>query len=313
MRSLVGTASLLAVLSLALPLSAAAQDPPPPPPQAKERQAAAPRAEQAQRAAERVGESQNGAAREPKPAKESRPQESRDSQAAERAGAVRREAARDNAAREVRTAEESSRRRPSIGEAPAMPAAPAATANNDDQAERRGAVRRPPSDGRGGTAGPRDRAVARTGPPPDRDRDRDRDRIYVYPDYWSYGRYYDPYYYGGGHLGYLAYSPWGWTPAFYGSPYDYGYGYGGYGSYQARGYDIGRVRLKVKPRDAEVYVDGYYAGVIDDFDGVLQSLRLDSGGYRIEIRKPGFETLNFDVRVQPDRTITYRGEMKEIP
>ena len=35
--------------------------------------------------------------------------------------------------------------------------------------------------------------------------------------------------------------------------------------------------------------------------------------YRIEIRKPGFETLQFDVQVQPDRTITYRGELRPTP
>ena len=73
------------------------------------------------------------------------------------------------------------------------------------------------------------------------------------------------------------------------------------------------VKLKVKPRDAEVLVDGYYAGTVDDFDGVFQALKLDSGGYKIEIRKPGFETLVFDVHVQPDRTVTYRGEMKATP
>jgi hypothetical protein len=152
---------------------------------------------------------------------------------------------------------------------------------------------------------PRDHAVARVGRPPD----GDRRPVYVYPDYWSYGRYYDPYYYGL-HLGYLAYSPWGWMPAFYGYPYSYGYG-GGY--YQPQGWDIGSVKLKVKPRDADVFVDGYFAGQVDDFDGTFQSLRLDSGAYRIEIRKPGFETLIFDVRVQPDRTITYRGDMRPAP
>jgi hypothetical protein len=69
----------------------------------------------------------------------------------------------------------------------------------------------------------------------------------------------------------------------------------------------------VKPRDAEVWVDGYYAGSVDDFDGIFQALRLDMGAYRIEVRKPGFETLTFDVRVQPERTITFRGEMKPLP
>lgn len=181
-------------------------------------------------------------------------------------------------------------------------------AASDEQAQRRGAVRRPPPEGSRGQA-PRDRAVARTSPPPrdwDRDRDRRRDRVYYYPSYYSYGRYYDPYYSSGFHLGYLAYSPWGWTPAFYGNPY-------GYGGYSYRDYGFGNLKLKVKPRDAEVYVDGYFAGNVDDFDGVFQALKLETGGYSIEIRKPGFETLQFDVHVQPERTITYRGEMVTRP
>jgi len=69
----------------------------------------------------------------------------------------------------------------------------------------------------------------------------------------------------------------------------------------------------VQPRDAEVYVDGYYAGIVDDFDGVWQRLRLDDGGHRIEIRAPGLNPLTFDVMVQPGRTITYRGDLRVIP
>src|SRR6185312_3885852 len=34
------------------------------------------------------------------------------------------------------------------------------------------------------------------------------------------------------------------------------------------------VRIEVSPNDAEVYVDGYYAGIVDDFDGVFQRLRV---------------------------------------
>ena len=73
------------------------------------------------------------------------------------------------------------------------------------------------------------------------------------------------------------------------------------------------MRFKVNLKDAEVYVDGYYAGIVDDFDGLWQQLRLDDGGYHIEVRKPGMDTLTFDVRVQPGRTITYRGEMTATP
>ncbi|MGE4068683.1 MAG: PEGA domain-containing protein, partial [Vicinamibacterales bacterium] len=175
-----------------------------------------------------------------------------------------------------------------------------------------GAVRRP-SGSSGGTSSGGQGATTST-----RRRDGDRDsnivvdravprsraprRGYTYrPD----PRYYDPWGYGAFGLGYFYYSPWSWGPG-YGGPY---YGYGGYGGYSRRyygpyGYDIGSVKLKVKPRDAEVYVDGYYAGIVDDFDGVFQSLRLDSGAYHIEIRKDGYEPLTFDVRVQVDRTIT---------
>lgn len=134
------------------------------------------------------------------------------------------------------------------------------------------------------------------------------------------------YYAGSGGLGYYYYDPWSWYGGY--GPYGAaGYGWGGYygnqwggyygggygGSYGAYGgpygWSVGGVRLKVDPKDAEVYVDGYYAGIVDDFDGLWQQLRLDDGGYHIEVRKPGMTTLTFDVRVQPGRTITYRGRM----
>jgi hypothetical protein len=71
--------------------------------------------------------------------------------------------------------------------------------------------------------------------------------------------------------------------------------------------------LKVKPREATVYVDGYYVGRVDEFDGIFQHLQLEPGPYRVEIRADGFEPLTFDVRVLPDRKITYEGELKPIP
>ncbi len=83
--------------------------------------------------------------------------------------------------------------------------------------------------------------------------------------------------------------------------YPYGYGYGGY--------DTGRLRLQMQPRDAEVFIDGYYAGQVDDFDGRMQGLTLETGGYSVEVRKPGWETLTFDVRVTPGRTTNYKAEL----
>jgi hypothetical protein len=273
MRTVVLAVTVVSALSLGAPGSALAQDPAPAPPQTKT--AAAPRDVAVPRA-ER-GE-----------------------------GRVRRE---PGAAVEMKSR-------------PEPTTASASAASDEEQrsgGQRGGAVRRPPSGGgsRGesprGQSGAVDRAVPRTSAP------RRSVPVYAFPNYYrnSYYRYYDPWGYGGFGLGYFYYSPWGWSPNYYGygygAPYGYapGYGYGGQG--YGGGYDTGSVKLKVSPRDAEVFVDGYLAGTVDDFDGTFQALKLDSGAYNIEIRKPGFQTLRFDVRVQPERSITFRGEMKAEP
>ena len=292
MRSVLITASLLVTLWLGLPATVSAQEPepapapeapPPPPPTARER--AVPRTERAP-------------VREP----ENRTPDNRVPQATPSENRI-----------PVRSPD---RVRETDADTPRREPAVAASSGGETQgAQRRGASRRPPSGAESGDGAraPRDRAVPRTSAPR-----QEPERVFVYPSRWNYNRYYyDPYYDNGFGLGYLFYSPWGWTPSFYGTPYGYGYGGYGYGggggTYSARGYDIGSVKLKVKPRDAEVFVDGYFAGYVDDFDGFLQSLKLDGGGHRIEIRKPGFQPLQFDVRVQPDRNITFRGEMKPAP
>lgn len=108
---------------------------------------------------------------------------------------------------------------------------------------------------------------------------------------WGLGFYFwDPYWYGG----------WGYAP------YAFGQGYAG--NY----YDVGAVRLLIKPRDAQVFVDGFYVGVVDEFDGRFQKLKLDEGPHRIEVKKDGFETLRFDVRVTFDQTIKLRGELQPV-
>jgi hypothetical protein len=119
--------------------------------------------------------------------------------------------------------------------------------------------------------------------------------------YYPYGYYGGPYYGGGGYYG----------GGYYGGGYGGGYGYSsGSGSGY---YGTGHLRLKVKPRDAEVYVDGYYAGLVDDFDGMFQKLELEAGPHRIEVRKAGFSTMTFEVRVPADESVTYRGELNELP
>jgi hypothetical protein len=163
-----------------------------------------------------------------------------------------------------------------------------------------------------GVAVPRDR-VRRDG--------RDDWPVYRYPHYGY--RY--PYYGYGYPYGYSPYSgfygdPFLYDPFFWGFPgvgFAYPmagystYAYGSSGSYggSERSIDDGGIRLKVKPREADVLVDGYYVGRVDDFDGMFQRLEIRAGTHRIEIRADGYETLGFDVRIPIDETITYHGEL----
>jgi hypothetical protein len=74
----------------------------------------------------------------------------------------------------------------------------------------------------------------------------------------------------------------------------------------------GGVSLEITPGDASVYVDGGYAGLVQDFDGTRQTLTLVNGRHKIEISAPGYEPMTFDVDVQPGEIIPYRGDLELI-
>jgi len=120
-----------------------------------------------------------------------------------------------------------------------------------------------------------------------------------------------PYAYGGFGLGYFYYDPF-WSPwGPWGGPWGYPGAYGYYGGGHQD--DFGKVRLDVKgPRDAQVLVDGYYAGTLDDFDGAFQGLELESGAYRIEVEANGYDRLTFDTRVTDGRKITLHGALRRV-
>ncbi len=103
----------------------------------------------------------------------------------------------------------------------------------------------------------------------------------------------------------------------YGYPY-YGHGFhgygGGYGPYGYGGFAVdGSLRIEVNPKDAreeiEVYVDGGLAGVVNNFDGALQRLRLAPGKHEVELRLEGYETHQMTIFVERGATFHIRGEM----
>ena len=108
----------------------------------------------------------------------------------------------------------------------------------------------------------------------------------------------------------------GYGHGYYG--HGYGYGYGGYGPYGYGAYrsNYGHVRIEMGPKElrdeAQVYVNEAHVGVVDDFDGFFQRLRLTPGEYEIEVRLDGYRTLQAHVLVRPHSTYKIRHQMEPI-
>jgi hypothetical protein len=72
----------------------------------------------------------------------------------------------------------------------------------------------------------------------------------------------------------------------------------------------GGVALEISPYDADVYVDGNYAGKVADFDGTVQPLSVVPGTHRIEVQAAGYAPLIFDVTVEGGQVVPYRGDLR---
>jgi hypothetical protein len=112
----------------------------------------------------------------------------------------------------------------------------------------------------------------------------------------------------------VPYRPYVYRPSIgigmsYGTGGSYPYGYTPRGYYDPiAGRPYGGLRITGFSQLAQVFADGYYVGIADDFDGVFQHLNLEAGPHQIEIREPGLEPIAFDVMVQSGRTMTFRAD-----
>ena len=98
----------------------------------------------------------------------------------------------------------------------------------------------------------------------------------------------------------VPYRPYAYRPRFglgryYGDDGSYPYGYTPRGYYDPiPGRLYGGLRITDAPREAQVFADGYYLGIVDDFDGVFQHANLEAGTHRLEIQRridPGVRSL----------------------
>jgi PEGA domain len=124
--------------------------------------------------------------------------------------------------------------------------------------------------------------------------------------------------YWGGYWGAPYWGGFWWDPLWVG-PY---WGFPYY-RYWERGYydDSAELRLEVKPKDAQVYVDGYYAGIVDDFNGIFQRLHIRPGNHELALYLPGFRTVTQnlhlgvgqDSKIKLDMTPLAAGESNPPP
>jgi len=115
------------------------------------------------------------------------------------------------------------------------------------------------------------------------------------------GGYYSPYWLYDPWFGFDNQYPWG--PYAYPSPYPYRY------------YNVdsgAAMRIEVTPHEAEVYVDGYYAGIVDDFDGTFQRLRARPGPHEIVLYRDGYRTVHQKLYLTPKNTIKVKYAMEPL-
>ncbi|MFN7981612.1 MAG: PEGA domain-containing protein [Vicinamibacterales bacterium] len=115
------------------------------------------------------------------------------------------------------------------------------------------------------------------------------------------------------YYGYGLYDPfWGglWSP-YYGWYGQYG-PFGPYDGGRPRDWDGASARLQVTPKNSEVYVDGYLAGTVDDFDGALQRLNVPSGRHTLSFYRDGYQTYTENVNFNAHKTLNIKYEMSKL-
>ena len=73
----------------------------------------------------------------------------------------------------------------------------------------------------------------------------------------------------------------------------------------------GSLVLEAVPPAAQIFVDGHY-GIAKEFGAEGAVISLDAGAHRIEVRAPGYETVTFNVMIEPNALVRYRGGMQAV-
>lgn len=121
----------------------------------------------------------------------------------------------------------------------------------------------------------------------------------AYRPYYYDSFFYDPFFFG-----------YGWSPAYWQYPYPPYYGPYPYGRYAYGNWAA--ARIEVKPKNAQVYLDGYYVGVVDQFDGVFQRLDVPAGEHELVVYLDGYRSYRQRTLFRPGETYHFKGELQPL-
>lgn len=72
------------------------------------------------------------------------------------------------------------------------------------------------------------------------------------------------------------------------------------------------LRIQMTPKEAAVYVDGYYAGVVEDFDGTFQRLHVEPGSHEIVVYLEGYRSRRERLYLGPNHTRKLTGTLEKL-
>jgi hypothetical protein len=73
----------------------------------------------------------------------------------------------------------------------------------------------------------------------------------------------------------------------------------------------GLLQLTGTPGEAQVFVDGFYVATLANVEE-QRALTLSPGAHHIELRAPDYTSDRFDVRIDPNATVSYRASLDHV-
>ncbi len=78
-----------------------------------------------------------------------------------------------------------------------------------------------------------------------------------------------------------------------------------------QGRPAGYLDMNIKPKTTEVWVDGRFRGIVDDFDGRPQMLRLRAGKHKVKLVTPDGTVLQRDIKITAGTQVEVKLNLKE--